>query len=256
MTKVIFLSELGQNFCGSHLLKSNALLYLTRACALGGSDYIKLQAYDAMKVFNGEEEFYCDSVFAELTHSQIDYWMKALKGINQDPEVIDARTKLGKGPAKPLLSVFDPARLAWVIESLSTYFGDLPEIEIKMASRVASDGQILSACKGFKNAVNKYRDNERLYRPIHGIISHGMKTLTNEEYSKYFDRQTHLFCKSQYPCTYDPTDWAQFEQGLKDGVYQGISDHSLGTDSVAHAIELATSAGLDTFFVEKHCTIA
>ena len=252
-----FIAELGQNLCGSHLLKSNALMYLTRASAIAGASWIKLQLYDSRRVFTGEESFYQDTVFAELTQSQADFWVQALKAINSDAEVIEARKKLGLPDAKPLFSVFDPGRLSWAIESLSHWFPELPEIDIKIASRTASDAKTLTACKGFKNAKNQYRNNERMYRPLHGIISHGMKVFTNEDYARYFDRQTHLFCRSQYPCVYSQEDWAQFEQGLKDGVYQGISDHALGIDSVAHAIELANNAGnIDTFFVEKHCTIA
>lgn len=251
-----WIAEVGQNYIGSYLQKRPLILYLIRECAKS-ADWLKFQLYDARKLFTGEEEFYTDTTMAELTYSQADFVIKVLKMLEQDAEVIEARKKLGKTePPRPLFSAFDPGRLAWAIEIITHYYPDLDCIDFKVASRVAADANLLTACKGFKNAKNQYRDNERIYRPLHGIISHGMKVFTNEDYARYFDRQSHLFCKSEYPCTYTPTDWAQFEQGLKDGVYQGISDHALGIDSVAHAIELANSAGLDTFFVEKHVTIS
>lgn len=226
LTKPIWILEMGQNHNGNMQI---AAFMIDRISKMN-PDYLKVQVYDSNKIFEGDEEYYVHSMQAELTKAQLDYIAALLVACN-----------IHNGTSTKLLaSPFDGQRLNWWIETYTKYWKDSEYIPIKIASRMAANTEFLKIIRGYRL--------HGMFRPLHGIISHGMEYLDKELYNKYFDKHEHLFCKSSYPCTYTPDDWANFEEGLANGTYEGISDHSIGEDSIRRA--LAAGAGI----IERHVT--
>lgn len=218
--KITWVGEVGQNHNGNIRVAGA----LARELIEQGVDYVKFQAYDCTTLFTGEEKFYSDSCNAELTKSQMFLLYELVNHF--------------KG--RILFSAFDLTRINWVMEAdLSIYPFD-KMTPFKLASRVANFKPILELLKSMNESSG--------YRPIKLFVSHGMKNMPNEYYKDIAQEVHHLFCKSEYPCTYTDEDWVKFGDGISNGTIDGLSDHSIGTAPIEKAINLGAK------IIEKHIT--
>lgn len=216
---IIWIAEIGQNHRGD----INLLKHLVHKTIEAGASFVKFQLYNTNSIFDGSEPYYEPTLQAEVTKSQsefIGYLVKQLGG-------------------RVLFSPFDEQRTGWSFEVLAMNYPNEEMYAIKLASRAAHDKNILTAIEAFK-LMNK--------KKLLGIVSHGMRTFTKEKYASVFDEQLHLYCKSEYPCTYTEENWLDMMESFRTGALDGLSDHSIGTAAIERAISIGARV------VEKHIT--
>lgn len=183
---------------------------MIKQAKLNGADIVKFQFYDPAKIF-GPKGSYPDK-------DNYEFALKVQFGFDQAKQL---KQWCDRERIEFMASVFDLERFKWV-ESLGVK-------RHKIASRVVEDKELCEAIL----ATGKET-----------FISLGFWEGEGVPYNTSNAR--YLYCVPKYPC---PHSDIHMPRDFSDSIYQGVSDHTIGIETVLVAVSRGAK------IVEKHFTL-